>query len=122
MDWFVTVLKRYAVFTGRAGRPEFWSFTLVYLVSSVVLSFIDGILGTTSARTGVGLLSGVFAVALFVPALAVTVRRLHDCDRSGWWTVISLVPVLGALVLLVLVLLKGTPGPNRFGSGPDPVL
>lgn len=122
MDWFVTVLQRYAVFSGRAGRPEFWFFTLISLLAAVLLSFVDGILGTTSLRAGIGLLSGVFALALFVPALAVTVRRLHDGDRSGWWCLVSLVPLLGALVLLVLVLLKGTAGANRFGSAPDPGL
>ena len=122
MDWFVTVLKRYAVFSGRASRPEYWYFTMVWLVVATVLAFIDGILGTMSTRSGMGLLSGVFGLAVLLPALAVTVRRLHDSDRSGWWCLVSLVPVVGALVLLVLMLLKGTAGPNRFGSGPDPQL
>ena len=122
MDWFVTVLKRYAVFSGRAGRPEYWFFTLIYLVAAVVLALIDGILGTVHARAGIGLLSGVFALALFLPALAVTVRRLHDSNRSGWWCLVSLVPLLGPLVLLVLMLLRGSAGPNRFGPAPQAVL
>ena len=122
MDWFVTVLKRYAVFSGRAGRAEFWYFTLIYFVAALVLSLIDGILGTVSARAGMGLLSGVFALALLVPAVAVTVRRLHDSDLSGWWCLVGLVPLFGAIVLLVLMLRNSTAGANRFGSAPEPAL
>jgi uncharacterized membrane protein YhaH (DUF805 family) len=122
MDWFVTVLKRYAVFKGRAGRPEYWYFTLIWLVIAIVLAFVDGILGTLSMTGGIGLLSGVFGLALFLPALAVTVRRLHDSDRNGWWCLFSLVPFVGPLLLVVLMVLKGSAGPNRFGSGPNPPL
>ena len=122
MDWFITVLKRYAVFSGRAGRPEYWFFTLIWLVIAIVLSFIDGILGTPGMTGGIGLLSGIFGLALFLPALAVTVRRLHDSDRNGWWCLFSLVPFVGALLLVVLMVLKGSTGPNRYGSGPNPPL
>jgi uncharacterized membrane protein YhaH (DUF805 family) len=122
MDWFVTVLKRYALFSGRASRPEYWYFMLISLIPGVLLAFIDGILGTISSRTGIGLLSGLYALALFAPGLAVTVRRLHDCDRRGWWCLFGLTPLVGPLMLLVLMALRGTAGPNRFGSGPNPQL
>jgi uncharacterized membrane protein YhaH (DUF805 family) len=121
MDWFVTALKRYAVFSGRAGRPEYWWFALIYLLASVVLTFVDGITGTLNLELGIGLLSGLFALALFLPALAVTVRRLHDTDRSGWWVLLALVPVVGVIVLLVFLVLPGG-GPNRHGDAPAPQL
>jgi uncharacterized membrane protein YhaH (DUF805 family) len=120
MDWFVTGLKKYAVFRGRAGRPEYWYFTLIYFLASIVLVVLDAIAGTFAAGSGVGLLSGIFSVALALPVLAVTVRRLHDTGRSGWWLLIVLVPLIGAIVLVVFTLQAGTEGANRFGPGPEP--
>ena len=77
---------------------------------------IDGLIGTYGGSAGVGLLSGIFSLAILIPSIAVSVRRLHDIDRTGWWVLISLVPLIGAVVLLVFHLQDSTPGRNRYGS------
>jgi uncharacterized membrane protein YhaH (DUF805 family) len=112
MSWYMQVLKKYAVFAGRARRKEFWMFFLVYLIIVVVLMIIESILGLP------GILSGIYSLALLIPSIAVTVRRLHDTGRTGWWWWIGLVPVIGIIVLLVFMALEGEPGPNQYG--PDP--
>jgi uncharacterized membrane protein YhaH (DUF805 family) len=120
MDWFFTVIKKYAVFSGRAGRPEYWYFTLIYLLASVLLTFFDIIAGTYNQKTDIGLLSTIFFLALLCPVFAVTVRRLHDIGKSGWWMLISIVPIVGIIVLLVFVCKLGDSTTNRFGPRPDP--
>jgi uncharacterized membrane protein YhaH (DUF805 family) len=85
---------------------------------SIVLGVIDALLGTRGSYAGAGLLSGIYGLAVLIPTLAVTVRRLHDIDRSGWWILIGLVPLIGAIVLLVFALLEGTPGDNQYGPNP----
>ena len=84
-------------------------------------TFRDGTLGTLGSGMGVGLLSGIYGLAVLIPSLAVTVRRLHDIDRSGWWILIRLVPLIGVIVLLVFALLDGTPGDNQYGPNPKGV-
>lgn len=118
MSWFVTVLKRYATFRGRAGRPEYWYFILIYLVCSLGLAVLDAIVGTASKDDGFGLFSGLFGLALLLPSIAVSVRRLHDTDRTGWWLLLNFIPVIGSIVLLVFAIQRGTPGSNRYGDGP----
>jgi len=118
MSWFLEVLKKYAVFTGRARRKEYWFFYLFYIIFLFVLMFIDGMMGTLSETGGMGILSLLFILALFIPSLAVTIRRLHDTDRAGWWFLIAFVPLIGGIWLLVLMVLDGTPGQNQYG--PDP--
>jgi uncharacterized membrane protein YhaH (DUF805 family) len=122
-------LRKYATFEGRARRAEYWLWVLfVWIVEIVLISLIHMVAGPTAmmgdlaAFTGpeaVGFgMFGLLMLALFLPSLAVGVRRLHDTGRSGWWLVIAFIPLLGALVLLVFMLLDGTPGPNRFGDDP----
>jgi len=118
MKWFLEVIKKYAVFNGRARRKEYWFFVLFYILFSLLVGFIDGMIGTFDPATGIGTLGIIYALALLVPSIAVTVRRLHDTDRSGWWILISLVPLLGAIVLIVFMVLDSTPGQNRFGPNP----
>lgn len=115
MHWYVAVLKKYAVFHGRARRKEYWLFTLVDIVLAAVLALIDHLIGTDGRF---GLLSGIYSLLLLVPTLAVTVRRLHDTDRSGWWILLNLIPVVGWLVVIVFLAGAGTPGPNRHGADP----
>jgi uncharacterized membrane protein YhaH (DUF805 family) len=102
---------------GRVNRQQWWlRLVLPFAVISVVLSFIDFAIGTYDAQTGGGLLSGLFGLAALIPAILVDIKRWHDRDKSGWWMLILLVPVVGAIWFLVeLGFLKGTPGPNRFG-------
>ena len=91
---------------------------LFSLIVILVLSAVDALLGTLSSSTNVGLLGGIYGLAIIIPSIAVSVRRLHDIDRTGWSVLISLVPVIGTLVLLVFAVLDGTPGQNRFGPNP----
>lgn len=118
MNWYLDVLKKYAVFTGRARRKEYWMFFLFNLIVSVVLAVVDSFTGTFSESLGIGLLGGLYALGVLLPSIGVSIRRLHDTDRSGWWLLIGLIPLIGAIVLLVFMVLDGTPGPNRFGPNP----
>jgi len=111
-------LKKYAVFTGRARRKEYWLFVLLYIIALVVTTVIDAFTGTLDPMSGIGILSGLVYLGFFVPGIAVIVRRLHDIDKSGWWALIMLVPLIGGIALLVFMCLDGTKGDNRFG--PDP--
>jgi uncharacterized membrane protein YhaH (DUF805 family) len=122
MDWFLVVVKeRYAQFSGRARRSEYWYYYLFYVLILVGLAVVDGITGTFNAATGVGLLSGVFGLAMLIPSLAVSVRRLHDTGRSGWWLLLALLPLIGAIVLLVFMLQNSAPGGNQYGANPKDV-
>jgi uncharacterized membrane protein YhaH (DUF805 family) len=112
MEWYIGVLKKYAVFDGRARRKEYWMFFLFNIIVSIVLGIIDGVLGT------VALFSGVYALGILCPAIGVTIRRLHDTGKSGWWIFIGLVPVIGGLWLLYLMVIDGTPGDNQYGPSP----
>lgn len=118
MRWYLEVLKKYAVFSGRARRKEYWLFALFNLIIAVVLAIIDGAAGLTVSESGFGLLSGFYTLAVLIPSIAVSVRRLHDTDHSGWWLLIALVPLLGAIVLLIFMVLDEQPGHNRFGPNP----
>lgn len=111
MSWYLAVLKKYATFSGRARRTEYWMFFLVNLIVSMVLGFVDTVAGT--AFIGV-----VYSLAVLLPSLAVGVRRLHDIGRSGWWLLILLVPVIGVIVLLVFAVRDGDAGANAYGPNP----
>jgi uncharacterized membrane protein YhaH (DUF805 family) len=112
MNWYLEVLKKYAVFSGRARRTEYWMFVLINVIVAIVLAVIDAVLGTH------GVLGGIYSLAVLIPGIAVTVRRLHDTDRTGWWVLIALVPVIGVIVLLVFLLQDSQPGANQFGPNP----
>ncbi|MGI9264325.1 MAG: DUF805 domain-containing protein [Gammaproteobacteria bacterium] len=118
MDWYLAVLRKYLVFEGRAQRAEYWYFVLFNIIFGIVLAIIDGIFGSLNPDTGMGLLSGIYSLAVLIPTIGVAIRRLHDTDRSGWWLLLALVPLIGGLVLLVFFILDGTPGSNRFGPNP----
>ncbi|MFV8817710.1 DUF805 domain-containing protein [Haliea sp. E17] len=121
MNWYLDVLKKYAVFDGRARRKEYWFFVLFNIIALLVLSFVDSLFGTYDPEVGVGILSGIYCLAIFLPALGVAIRRLHDTDRSGWWILVGFIPLIGGIVLLVFYVLDGTPGSNRFGPNPKGV-
>ena len=107
----VCLTKKYATFSGRASRSEFWWFVLFYFI----LSFVAGVVQAGDEQLG-AILVIVAGLGLFLPNIAVTVRRLHDTDRSGWWFWISLVPFIGLIVLLVFMCMAPTPGRNRFND------
>jgi len=118
MNWYLDVLKKYAVFSGRARRKEYWMFVLFNLIVAIILGIVDSMMGTISEPYGVGMLGGLYSLAVLLPGIAVGVRRLHDTDRSGWWLLISLIPVIGWIVLIVFFVQDSTPGENRFGPNP----
>ncbi len=104
--------SNYVNFSGRAARSEYWYWILFYYIGLAIAGVIDAAIGAT-------VLSGIFVLGTFLPALAVAVRRLHDLDRSGWWICLAFIPLVGAIILLVWFCTRGTVGPNRFG--PDPL-
>jgi len=116
MSWFIAVLKKYATFSGRACRSEYWYYVLFYLLISIVLSLMDGILGADPQ--GGGVLGALFALGTLLPTIGVGVRRLHDIGRSGWWLLIGLVPLVGGLVLLWFAVKDSDPGDNAYGPNP----
>jgi len=111
MNWYIDVLKKYAVFGGRARRKEYWMFFLFNLIIAFVIGFIEGLVGSP------GVIGMLYMLAVLIPGLAVTVRRLHDTSRSGWWFFIAFIP-FGGLVLLVFMVLDSTPGDNTYGPNP----
>lgn len=118
MNWYLEVLNKYAVFSGRARRKEYWFFVLFNILISIMLNIVDGLTGTLNPVTGIGVLGGVYMIAIMIPGIAVAVRRLHDTGRSGWWLLISLIPVIGGLVLLYFLVLDSDPETNEYGECP----
>ena len=116
MDLYLDVLKKYAQFHGRARRKEYWYFQMFTTGIAIILVILDVGLGTFSNDDAVGLLSGLYSLMVFVPGLAVSVRRLHDTDRSAWWLLIGLIPVIGVFVLVYFMAQDSTPGQNRYGT------
>lgn len=108
-----TCFQKYATFSGRARRAEYWWFALFNLIASLVLGFIDG------ALFGGQVLGTIYSLAILIPSIAVGARRLHDIGRSGWWLLIGLIPLIGALVLLWWFIQPSQEGSNQFG--PDPL-
>ena len=118
MNWYLTVLKKYAVFSGRARRKEYWMFVLFNLIFTIVAVLLDNLLGTAIEDVGYGLFYILYMLAVIIPSLAVMVRRLHDTGKSGWWFFISLVPLIGSIWLLVLMVTDSQPGENQYGPNP----
>lgn len=117
-DAVINGFRNYADFNGRAARPEYWWFFLFILVSSIVLTSLDGLLGTRGLLWGLGLLQIAFNLAILVPALAVGARRLHDIGKPGWWLLVGIIPIIGGLVLVYFFVQRGAPGPNEYGPPP----
>jgi len=111
--WKTVVTERYAQFDGRAGQGEYWWFFLTNVIIAVGLF----ILGTVASVIFL-LLYIIFALAMIVPGLGVAVRRLHDSDKSGWMIFVSVIPFVGSIILLVFLVMAGTPGDNKYGPPP----
>ena len=105
-------IKKYADFSGRARRKEYWLFILLYLIAAIIAGIIDAVLAT------MGIIGIILTLGLFIPSLSVGVRRLHDINRSGWWMLIGLIPLIGAIVLIIFFCKDGTNGANPFGEDP----
>ena len=109
-----TCLNKYATFDGRSCRAEYWWFALFQALGYAVFLIIDTQILNATTPT----LAAIFTVLLILPTLAVSVRRLHDINRSGWWYLVILIPLIGGIVLLIWACTRGTQGPNKFGADP----
>ncbi len=112
MQWYLKVLKNYVGFQGRARRKEYWMFVLVNVIISIVLSIVESIANISSVLTG------IYSLAILLPSLAVGARRLHDTGKSGWWQLLSLIPLIGTIILLVFMCLDSEDKENKYGSNP----
>ena len=118
MNWYLEVLKKYAVFGGRARRKEYWMFVLFNMIITSVALILDYVLGIATEGMGYGLLSGLYGLAVLIPSLAVSVRRLHDVGKNGLFLFISLIPLIGGIWLLVVLCGDSESGDNQYGSNP----
>jgi uncharacterized membrane protein YhaH (DUF805 family) len=122
MEWMIMPLRRYADFSGRSRRKEYWMFVLFQILVLVPVALIGAMLGGLDEDGSGSLLSmglvGIILLAFLIPSIAVQVRRFHDQDKSGWFILLGLIPYIGGIILFVFMCIEGTRGPNRFG--PDP--
>jgi uncharacterized membrane protein YhaH (DUF805 family) len=119
MNYYLMVLNKYAEFNGRAGRAEYWYFVLFNFLIIIGLNILSAMFNKIP---GLGMMLGattaLYGLAMIIPGLAVAVRRLHDTNRSGWWMLICLIPLLGAIILIVFMILDSQPGSNQYGPNP----
>lgn len=120
MYWYLEVLKKYAVFNGRARRKEYWMFVLFNLIIAFALGLIEGFAGI-APEIDQSILANLYTLVVLIPSIAVSVRRLHDTGRSGWWLLIGLVPLIGAIVLLVFMVQDSKLGQNQYGPNPKEI-
>ena len=122
MNWYMVVLKKYAVFNGRSRRAEFWWFFLINIIITIVLSVGSSIVtansNSNSSFNVFSCISGLYGLAVLLPALGVEIRRLHDIGKSGWWILIALIPLVGSIWLLVLLATDSQPGDTQYGPNP----
>jgi uncharacterized membrane protein YhaH (DUF805 family) len=120
--WFITALKKYAIFSGRARRKEYWYFILISLLIYSLLAIIENIYISATMdlipNLPLGIISNVFALLILCPTLAVTTRRLHDTNRSGWWQLVYLIPIVGIVIMLILTSEDSVPYENQYGRNP----
>lgn len=115
MNYYTDALKKYAVFSGRASRKEYWMFFLINVVIGIVLNILISVTKSSGVSFIFSAIYLLYVLALIIPSIAIGVRRLHDSDHSGWWLLIGLIPFLGALVVLYFLIIDGTHGSNRYG-------
>ncbi|MFK7756524.1 MAG: DUF805 domain-containing protein [Flavobacteriales bacterium] len=121
MEWFLKVVRdNYANFEGRARRKEYWMFFLFNVIFAFAAAILDNVLGLSFEGIGYGFIYLAYALALFIPGLAVAVRRLHDTGKSGWWLLLAFIPLAG-IVILVFMCLDSQPGQNEYGPNPKNV-
>ena len=115
MYWYVAVLYRYAVFDGRSHREELWMFILWNFIIILILMILGAMIGLHWVAVI------LYRLAVAVPSVAVTIRRLHDTGRNGWWFLIAFIPIIGAIILLVFLVQDSQPGFNQYGANPKAV-
>lgn len=117
-DWYYKVILNYTNFNGRARRQEYWYFTLVNVLVNLVMGIIDRVIGSVMQMDNFGFFGVIYALFIMIPSIAVTVRRLHDSGRTGWWALIAFVPIIGILVLLYFLIQDSEEGSNQYGANP----
>ncbi|MFG2292719.1 DUF805 domain-containing protein [Streptomyces sp. NPDC048603] len=115
MNIYLDVLKQYAVFSGRARRQEYWIYTLFSVIASVILAVIDLFLGIYPVLTG------LYFLATLLPSLGVSVRRLHDTGKSGWFLLLNAIPFVGGIIVLIFMATEGEAQANAYGQNPKAV-
>ena len=118
MKWFLKVLNQYADFNGRARRKEYWMFTLIYILFLVAAAVLDNLFGIAFDQIGYGPLYLLLSLGLFIPNLAVSIRRLHDIGKSGWMILVGIIPIVGIIWLIVLFATDSQPDRNEYGPNP----
>jgi uncharacterized membrane protein YhaH (DUF805 family) len=119
MNYFIDCLtKKYACFSGRARRQEYWLFALFNIIAGIIIGVIAGVLVSVTNVTAFAYLGSIYNLAVLIPGLAVLFRRLHDTGRSGWWWLLSFIPIIGWIVLIVFCCLDSQPGDNQYGPNP----
>jgi len=118
MQYYIKALKKYAEFEGRTPRKDFWMFVLFHVLITIGLMILDNLLGLADAQSGYGVLTGLYGLAVFIPGLAISMRRLHDIGKSGWWLLLNFIPLIGPLVLIVFYVLDSEKGTNQYGPNP----
>ncbi len=121
MKWYLTALKKYAVFSGRAQRKEYWMFCLFNIIFVILTIFLDNLFGTAIDGIGYGLFYFLYSLAVLIPSISVSVRRLHDVGKSGWFLLLALIPLIGAIWILILFCTAGSPGANKYGMNPKSI-
>jgi uncharacterized membrane protein YhaH (DUF805 family) len=117
MNHYTSVLKKYATFNGRVTRSEFWFFSLFNTIISIALAVVSVLLSIL-VDPSFFYLSTLYALALIIPSMAVSVRRLHDTGKSGWWILITLIPFVGAITFIVFTIRDSQSGQNKYGPNP----
>jgi uncharacterized membrane protein YhaH (DUF805 family) len=117
MNYYTDVLKKYAVFTGRATRKEYWMFALYNILVALGIGIIVAILEHDSSNN-LKIIQDLYSLAVFLPCLGVTIRRLHDTNHSGWWIFINLIPIIGQIIFLVFLATDSQPSSNTYGPNP----
>ncbi len=111
MNYFLDAMKKFADFSGRARRKDYWMFVLIYVIISFLIAIVESIIGTS-------FLSAVYGLILFVPTISIAARRLHDTGRSGWWQLIGLIPIVGWIILIIFFVQDSHPE-NEYGPSPN---
>lgn len=118
MSWYIEALKKYAAFSGRAQRKEFWYFNLFNFLITLAIGIVGILIFGINNPHAVNFPMQIYGLVMLIPALAVSVRRLHDIDRSGWWALIPIIPLVGFIVWLVFMAKDSNEYENRFGPSP----
>lgn len=117
MNWYMAVIRKYAEFNGRARRKEYWMFVLMNFLIGILIGIVGAIIGETGGLISVSL-SGLYTLFIFLPYWTVTVRRLHDTNKSGWWILINLIPFFGQIIMFIFMVIDSDPNENAYGPNP----